>query len=121
MSDIKTKPVVWVITEGNNDYTPAERFGTVKFITDQELRPSPASMQTHSAHADLRDFHKEYRPEVDYIVPTGNPVLIVLLGLILGRHRNHLCLKWDSRTKEYTRYNISYYRTMLKVEGGEDD
>lgn len=99
-------PVVWVVQENNNDYSPAELFGTVKFITRNEYRSVENSQQNEQVISDVRNFVSSYVPGHDYIVPVGNPIVIALVVLSLGS-QSHTFLKWDRRRGVYVPHTIS--------------
>lgn len=93
-------PKVWVVQEGNNDYAPAEEFGEVHFITHSDLRAMADSRQNKHVEADVRKFKAEYLPGTDYIIPTGNPMVVALATMAIGPGE-HKFLKWDGRRAAY--------------------
>ena len=99
-------PVVWVIQEGKNDYSSAENFGTVEFITDSDITAFKVSNLNKQSDFDIRKFLSKYIPDVDYIIPSGNPMLVakVIMSLPAG---SHTLLKWDGRKGLYIPHNIS--------------
>lgn len=102
---------VFVIQEGNNDYSPAEEFGEVHFITTGDLRNIEGSKQNSQVMTDLWRFKASYITGKDYIVPVGNPVLIALVAMILGPG-SHKFLKWDGRRAAYIPFTLN--REMIK-------
>lgn len=102
------QPKVWVIQEGNNDYAPAEKFGEVRFITRADLRSVAASSVNEQAVADVAKFLEEYRPEIDYIVPVGNPMMIIYVSMLVHKQSpEHRYLKWDGRQADYVTFKIT--------------
>lgn len=102
------KPKVWVIQEGNNDYATAEKFGEVHFITRADLRSVAASSVNEQAVADVAKFLEEYRPEIDYIVPVGNPMMIIYVAMLVHKASpEHRYLKWDGRQADYIVFKIT--------------
>lgn len=105
---VSTHPKVWVIQEGNNDYAPAEKFGEVRFITRADLRSIASSSVNEQAVADVAKFLEEYRPEIDYIVPVGNPMMIIYVAMLVHkRSPEHRYLKWDGRQADYVVFKIT--------------
>ena len=103
------QPKVWVIQEGNNDYATAEKFGEVHFITRADLRSVAASSVNEQAVADVAKFLEEYRPEIDYIVPVGNPMMIIYVAMLVHKASpEHRYLKWDGRQADYIVFKITY-------------
>lgn len=70
------KSRVYVVQENNYvDYSDAERFGEVIFMTHSELRPMAGSLGNEQI-VERIDFHlKDFCAE-DYLVLTGNPATI---------------------------------------------
>jgi len=97
---------VWIFQENpNNDYTPAEKWGEVKFVTGSDLKSWADSPSTKNYHQDVKIFLRHYKPNEDFIIVTGNPVAICHLGMVLpvGHHR---FLKWDHRAGEYVMFRV---------------
>lgn len=102
------EPKVWVVQEGNNDYAPAEKYGEVRFITRADLRSVAASSVNEQAVADVAKFLEEYRPEIDYIVPVGNPMMIIYVSMLVHKMSpEHRYLKWDGRQADYIVFKIT--------------
>lgn len=97
---------VWVVQEGRNDYSAAEDFGEVEFITRSDLRPMAGSRQNAEVINDIKRFRSLYVPGVDYIVPVGNLMVVTLVIMALGP-MEHRFLKWDGRRAIYIPYNLS--------------
>jgi hypothetical protein len=67
---------VWVVQENNYiDYSDAERFGEVNFITRDEIKPIRGSLINESIMTRI-DSTLEQFGEDDYLVLTGNPAVI---------------------------------------------
>jgi len=98
--------VVWVVQEGNNDYSPAEHFGEVHFITAGELMPMKNSRQNGVVSNDIRAFKSLYVQDSDYIIPTGNPMTVALAIMSLGAG-DHKFLKWDGRRHAYVPHTLN--------------
>lgn len=97
---------VWVLQETNHDFTKAENYGEVVFVSVagqddfNNLRGSLSNerLLAHLSH-ELRDFN----PEEDYIVITGSPYITAATFLILGNRRVQgvRFLRWDNRDLIY--------------------
>lgn len=101
--------VVWVVQEGNNDYAPAEEFGEVRFITTSDFRKVGDSEQNRRVLSDIRVFKSQYVPGKDYIIPSGNPIVVALVNFTVaecGMDGLHKFLKWDGRRQLYVPYDI---------------
>lgn len=107
-AEARTTPVVWVIQEGNNDYAPAEKYGEVRFITRADLRSIPESSVNEQAIQDTKAFVEEYDPQIDYIVPVGNPMMIIYVAVLVAEKADtHRYLKWDGRQADYVVFKMS--------------
>lgn len=102
-------PIVWVTQDGNNDYSAAEYFGTVRFITKSDLTMIRDSKLNKEFYHDLRKFLMEYLPGADYIIPAGNPMVVAAITLALGKmgSHQHNFLKWDRRNGAYSPFTLS--------------
>lgn len=98
-------PTIWIIQEGVNDYSPAEQFGTVKFVTTGDIR-SIEGQQNDAVRHDIRAFKAEYIAGTDYILPTGNPMVIAMVMMSLPTAL-HKFLKWDRRQAKYIPHTLS--------------
>lgn len=103
---VNAVPRVWVIQEGRNDYSPAEEFGEVHFVTKGDFVKFENSVQNGEVVADIRKFNTEYIPGVDFIIPAGNPVIValVMMGLVESTHN---ILKWDGRRATYVPFKLN--------------
>lgn len=99
-------PKVWVVQEGHNDYSPAEQFGEVNFITKSDLRNMEGSEQNRELLGDVRSFLSNYIAGVDYIIPVGNPMVNALISMCLSS-TDHKFLKWDGRRATYILFNLN--------------
>lgn len=109
-----TRPTVWVVknhvmksTGGSRpmDYSAAEAYGDIKFITDQEV---PINRKWASAECmakiqqDFEAFCRELKPS-DFLILTGSPYLFYLLAAALAEY-GHLfpnLLAWRREDSEY--------------------
>lgn len=106
VGDQNMSPKVWVVQEGKNNYAPAEKFGEVHFVTCSDLQAMADSRQNKHVESDVRKFKADYLAGVDYIVPVGNPMVIVLTVMAL-QPGNHNFLKWDGRRATYVPFTLN--------------
>lgn len=107
-------PVVYILREqmlkdssgvmSPMDYSPARAFGEPTIVTSVEADDvTEGSRMVKMMVDDLRSMADNYRPDTDYIVPTGAPTMILLAGMLLkeaGHHKVQL-LKWNRRQATY--------------------
>ncbi len=97
---------VWVVQEGRNDYSSAEEYGDVQFITRSDLSKVEDSQQNIDLFFDIRRFLRDYVPGTDYVLPAGNPMVVALVTLSLEKGKHNL-LKWDGRRAIYIPYELT--------------
>lgn len=89
---MNNRPTVWVLKEqmrgGDNrasfDYTPAYKFGDLKFVTDFDI-------PIHSGSSLAKEWHKnvdfaigQMQEERDFVILTGAPLAIFTFGMKLA-------------------------------------
>lgn len=88
------KPIVWACKEqvtrdrhmGTTpmDYSPAEKYGQLRFITRTDLPMHPDSTIREVWEQDVAEFVRQYNPDTDFIITTGQPTAIFAMGHALG-------------------------------------
>ena len=66
------------------DYSPALEFGDLEFITTHDMPMYQKSTVQENWNADVTRFARAYDPDSDYIVTTGQPTAIFMVGWVLG-------------------------------------
>lgn len=103
------KPTVWVTQQGMNDYSPAEEFGEVEFITDRDWVKMEGAKVNNWICQDVKKFATMYVAGVDYIITAGNPIVSALvISFIVSQNPLvlHNYLKWDGRRGIYIPHQI---------------
>lgn len=109
------KPIVWVMKEQVRrgatgpepmDYTPAMKYGEVRFITDFDLPLHQGGSLVGSWWNAVHDFIEEFDPTIDFLVPTGQPLAMVLIGAAIGNAYtgNLQFLVWRREDNKYVPY-----------------
>lgn len=76
---------VWVVKEqGTMDFSPAEQYGQLQFITRADIPLYENSTSREIWEADVAKFVAAYNPLTDFIIPTGQPAAIMAIGHALG-------------------------------------
>lgn len=108
------RPTVWVLKEQLRagtpfDYSAAYAFGDVEFITTFDPPIHPKSTILDSWCINVYKFINEYDPERDYLVPTGSPLGILMLGIALGcsKRKPPRILLWNRFTNLYVPTAVS--------------
>lgn len=102
------KPKVFVTQEVMTaDYSDVERFGEPVFLSTSEVSNVPDSLHNRKLVAFIRSRFATYNPKVDYIAPSGSPIVA---GLVFAMARERAdtfnLLKWNNRDRMYTPIRI---------------
>ena len=94
MSKEMKKPTVWVIKEQMTrtetgsipmDYSKAMDYGDLKFITTHDIPLYGGASSTQDGwNEDVAAFASQYDPDHDFIITTGQPMAIFMVGWILA-------------------------------------
>lgn len=97
---------VWVVQENPRmDYSPAEQFGQVQFMTADEYRSMATSLKNREILADIERCVQRMDPLEDWVVLTGNPITMgYVFHLVLAQWGQVRCLQWDRIRGEYRPY-----------------
>lgn len=103
--------VVWVTQERQGfNYTDAERFGDLVFITHLDYTlPTNSSGNERIKDAITRSA-MQFKPDDDMILLSGSPVVAgVFIGEVVAKHRPRQLriVKWDNRESQYNVMNIN--------------
>lgn len=110
MSNNTPRGTVYVLTEsiipGSNgvpiDYSPAEQYGNVEFVV--HIEPSRQRQSTINAaiYRQLLQMAELYREGRDYLVLTGNPMVIFMAGMAMVEvDKVPTLLMWDRKRATY--------------------
>lgn len=102
---VERPPMVYIVSQQPFDYTPAAQWGVLFFMKPLKLAPSIAGdggRYNQSKISSVRKELQEYRPGVDYLVPTGSPAGLMVVGMILAHlGQMHRMLQWDAQNQKY--------------------
>lgn len=101
-------PIVWVVEQGPFDYAPARVFGDeIRPIVADKLTPNADSQWHATTIQQLRKAFSDYIPGVDFVIPTGRPVRMMLAAMIMRERGNyHKLLGWDDKQQRYFLYEL---------------
>lgn len=104
----KRSPIIWVVEQGEFDYSPARVFGDeIRVLTAEKMTPNADASWHAKVIQQMRKDFSGYIPGIDFVIPTGKPVRMMLAAMVLremGKH--HKLLGWDDRTQRYFLYDI---------------
>lgn len=95
------------VTQENSrlNYTDAERFGEVVFITTSEYSPNLNSKRNDIIESEIRLGLINFNSDLDYLLLSGDPVIAALAfhraaSLTVVTNKVQL-LKWDGQNRSY--------------------
>ena len=108
MQQSEVKPKVFVTYETNHDFSEAERYGEITFLTSDDLSNVRGSVRNEGILSNIRNKLKKFDAENDWIVVTGSPYVAAAVFLILGNRkiRSVNVLRWDNRDFVYRPMHI---------------
>lgn len=114
---MKKQPIVWVTQETNVDFSEAERYGEVRFLTADDFNNTRASIKNQHLLMALRHQLKDFDPENDWVVITGSPIVSCAVFMILGWMRHPLVriLRWDNRDLLYRPHYLELNKEIRDV------
>jgi len=105
------------VTQENQgiDYTPAEKFGEVVFLTRHEPSQMANSLRNADIKRELETKLRDFDPYSDFVCPSGSPAVVGLAFFILSRlpqfmsrqHQPLRILRWSNRDKTYGPINLT--------------
>lgn len=110
------RPTVWVVKEqvkrdmtGSTpmDYTPAYEFGDIKFITDMDPPLHANSTVLKEWQRQVREFVSAFNFDRDYLILTGSPLAIFMVGKILGEIKSQSPIQILVWRREQGRYVLT--------------
>lgn len=107
-------------TEGL-DYSSAEAWGPVVFLTRHDFTNIRGSLANEALVSELARKLRGFDPEKDWIIFSGSPFVFATVSLLLGlaRHRQVKFLRWDNRDYLYRPLYIDLPSARVQVEIGD--
>lgn len=107
---LRTSATAFVVTPiPEADYSPAHVFvSSIEIIGGPILSPNASSSWHQPAIDHIRKSLSNYIPGLDYIIPTGAPVRMMLVAMVLREKApHHKLLGWDTRSSRYFCYEFN--------------
>jgi hypothetical protein len=101
------KPIVYVLENRPFDFSTAEEYGEIRVLECGPFKPMSPVDKNSIRFERMCEELAEYRPGVDYILPTGSPIMSFAVGSIVGEHGRHRILEWNKLSKSYICYEIT--------------
>jgi len=105
----KSKSRVFVTQENPKlDYSAAEDYGDLVFLTKDDIVPVKNSLHNNSVIQQLKVGIDGLDPVNDFIVITGSPLVSAIVFMLIGRrHRQVNVLKWSNRDGIYQNVSVT--------------
>jgi len=88
------------------DFSQAEEWGEVVFMTDREHKPEPTHKNVNSeVYAELNRAMADYIQGVDYLLVAPSQVVNLMVGSLM-KSGIHNVLKWDNRSMTYRLHRV---------------
>lgn len=99
---------VYVTQEANHNFSKAESFGEIEFLTRDDLNNTRGSLHNEKLVTEIGRKLKNFDESEDWIVIAGSPYVSALVFLLLGRSgvRTANVLRWDNRDFVYVPMHI---------------
>jgi hypothetical protein len=99
-SPIKLIAKVYVVQDdGRKNLVPAMKFGDLVVLSGRDM---PVFADTGPTVNSLKTKLKDFDPENDWLLMTGDPILIGTITAIIAKRYNKVrCLKWDKQNLDY--------------------
>lgn len=100
-------PKVFIIQDdGRKNLSPAAKYGEVVVLATRDM---PIFADTTNSIVMLRSKLKDYNPDVDFLLMTGDPLLIgATMALVAIQCHKVQCLKWDKQNLTYIPITIKF-------------
>lgn len=94
---------VFCTQEGMHDYTDAEQYGRLTFLTASELNNVRDGPHNEQIMREIRGHLREFEPEHDYLLVAGSPYIACAAFLYLGNrgHTSVRVLRWSNQNRKY--------------------
>ena len=95
--------IIWITQETPHNFTSAEEFGEVVFVTNRDLHNHPNSLHNPEVLRQIQSKLTRFDPDNDFILPVGSPYISAMVFMMLGRAGvdKVRILRWSNRDKLY--------------------
>lgn len=99
---------VYVTQETPFNFSPAEMYGEVEFLTHRDLNNIKSSLSNSHTLREIGHKLKSVDFDEDYFVLTGSPYITASVFLMMGNRgiKKVNVLRWDNRDRKYTPMEI---------------
>lgn len=107
-----TMSTVFVTQETSHDFTSAESFGDIEFLTKDDFNNVRGSLVNKGLVSEIMHKLKKFDENKDWIIVTGSPYVSAMVFMALGNMgvRNAQVLRWDNRDFVYRPLHLELNR-----------
>jgi len=100
------KPRVFIVNDnGSLNFKKAQRFGDLVTLTRNTVYPDTDENEILTMVAEMNTIlaNRKYNPLTDYLLLAGDPVALVMVGILAGTklYQEIQLLKYDTESKGY--------------------
>lgn len=108
---------------GPLDFSDAERFGKLVFLTRDDLVNARGSLQNQWLIKEIAKIMRDYDPEEDWLLIAGSPyVAAVVMALIGSKGVDSIrMLRWTNRDRRYMPMFLDFDGVLSDNIGNRDD
>ncbi len=102
-------PKVYVTQEvPTANYKTAEKYGDIVFLCTTEISQAAGSLHNVKLVNNIRERFKKFDPLIDYIAPSGSPVITcIVMAIAREKGSTFNFLKWNNREHDYAPVTIN--------------
>lgn len=108
---------VYVTQETHHDFTKAEHYGDIEFITKDDFSNVKNSLVNKGLIMEINHKVKKIDPEVDWLVISGSPYVSAAVFMALGRRgfQSVNVLRWDNRDGVYRPITVDLNAARMAI------
>lgn len=103
---------VYVTQETSHDFTGAESYGDIVFMTKDDYNNIRSSLMNKALTNEIKHVLQKFDPINDWIIITGSPYVAAMVFMVLGAMgiREVNILRWDNRDFVYRPLHLELTR-----------
>jgi len=109
---------VYVTQETTHDFTKAEQYGDIEFITKDDFSNVKNSLVNKSLIMEVNHRVKKFDPNEDWLIITGSPYVSAAVFMAIGRRGFQAVnvLRWDNRDATYRPITIDLNAARATID-----
>lgn len=101
---------IFVTQETSYDFGPAESYGEIKFVTNDDMNNTKGSLHNADLLRQIRMALHGFNQDEDFMIIAGSPYVAAMVMMVLGRKgfSKIKFLRWSNRDRVYTPVTIEF-------------